>query len=170
MFRRKPLPLHRHKTNVMRKTVFLFLSMMLMISCSKQEKPFNYRGLPLALSTSQFVDSMKARGFVVDSAASDIGHTVVFASKQQKYRVLVAFAGERLAAVQEQYNLSTNDSTRQMWQEMRDGLEKELDAWPDCPLLKDDHKIANFDASSGIISVILENTYKPTLTVRYMPK
>ena len=170
MFHRKPLPLHRQKPNVMRKTVFLFVSLMLVIACSKLEKSFNYRGLSLAMTTSQFVDSMKARGFVVDSAASDSGRTVVFASTQEKYRVLVAFAGERLAAVQEQYVLSTNDSTRRMWQEIRDGLEKELNAWPDCPLLKDDHKIANFDASDGIISVILENTYRPTLTVRYMPK
>lgn len=154
----------------MKKTVFLLVSLMLVIACSKQEKPFNYRGLSLAMSTSQFVDSMKARGFAVDSAASDSGRTVVFASTQQKYRVLVAFAGQKLAAVQEQYTLSSNDSTRRMWQEMRDGLEKELGAWPDCPLLKDDHKVANFDASDGIISVILENTYKPTLTIRYLPK
>ena len=37
-------------------------------------------------------------------------------------------------------------------------------------MLKDDHKVANFDASEGIISVVLENTYKPTLMVRYTPK
>ena len=41
---------------------------------------------------------------------------------------------------------------------------------PDCPMLKDDHKIANFDASDGFISVILENTYKPTLKVLYRTK
>jgi len=45
-----------------------------------------------------------------------------------------------------------------------------LEAWPDCPILKDDHKVANFDTSDGFISVILENTYTPTLTVRYEPK
>jgi hypothetical protein len=37
-------------------------------------------------------------------------------------------------------------------------------------MLKEDHKIANFDASDGFISVILENTYTPTLTVQYTPK
>ena len=155
----------------MKKAVYLFVTMLAMFACSKNERAaFNYRGLPLALTTSQFVDSMLSRGFVVDSAASDSGRMVVFASAQEKYRVLMAFAGEKVAAVQETYLLSTNDSTRRFWQEIRDGLEKELGAWPDCPMLKDDHKIANFDASDGIISVILENTYKPTLTVRYMPK
>ena len=54
--------------------------------------------------------------------------------------------------------------------ELRDGLEKELGAWPDCPVLKEDHKEANFDAGEGLISVLLENTYTPTLTVRYTKK
>ncbi|MBP3777028.1 MAG: hypothetical protein IJ069_03065 [Prevotella sp.] len=155
----------------MKKTAFIFVAvMMLVASCSKTEKPFNYRGLPLSMTTAQFVDSMQARGFAIDSAASDSGRTVVFASTAQKYRVLLAFQDEKIAAVQENYAFSTNDSTRQLWQEIRDGLEKELDAWPNCPILKDDHKVAKFDASDGIISVILENTYKPTLSVRYDPK
>lgn len=146
------------------------LATMMIIACSDDKKPFNYRGLPLTMTTSQFVDSMKARGFVVDSAASDSGRTAVFASQAEKYRVLLAFAGEKIAVVQENYAFSTNDSTRHLWQELRDGLEKELGAWPDCPILKDDHKVAKFDASDGIITVILENTYKPTLSVRYDPK
>ena len=169
-FRTKILILQRQKRNEMKKLAFLFVSLTVLLACSEEKAPFNYRGLPLSLKTSQFVDSMLARGFAVDSAASDSGKTVVFAGDQLKYRVLMAFAGEKVAAVQETYNLSTNDSTRQMWQEMRDNLEKELGAWPNCPMLKDDHKIANFDAEDGIISVILENTYKPSLTVRYMPK
>lgn len=139
-------------------------------SCSDKQKPFNYRGLSFQLTTSQLVDSMLARGFAVDSAASDSGRIVVLAKSGERYRVLVAYNGDKLQAIQENYSMSTNDSTRQMWQQLRDGLEKELNAWPDCPMLKDDHKIANFDASNGIISVTLENTYRPTLNVRYTPK
>ena len=140
-------------------------------SCNEEKKaPFNYRGLVFTMPTSQFVDSMLARGFAVDSIASDSGRTVVLANPAEHYRVLVAFSDEKLQAVQETYLLSSNDSTRAMWQQLHDGLEKELGAWPDCPILKDDHKIANFDAATGIISVILENTYTPTLTVRYTPK
>ena len=156
---------------MMNKTVFLFLTIMVLIACSgEKSSPFNYRGLPFTMSVDQLVDSMLARGFAVDSAASDSGRTVVLASAAEKYRVLVAFNDTRLQAIQETYSLSTNDSTRRLWQEIHDRLEKELGAWPDCPMLKDNHKIANFDASDGFISVILENTYKPTLTVRYLPK
>ncbi|MBQ3700975.1 MAG: hypothetical protein II886_13895 [Prevotella sp.] len=154
----------------MKKLVLLLLAMTAIASCSDKQKPFNYRGLSFKLTTSQLVDSMLARGFAVDSAASDSGRIVVLAKSGERYRVLVAYNGDKLQAIQENYSMSTNDSTRQMWQQLRDGLEKELNAWPDCPMLKDDHKIANFDASDGIISVTLENTYRPTLNVRYTPK
>mgnify|MGYP006916060030 CR=1 FL=1 len=162
----------------MKKTVYFLMCLVCcsivaatLTACGEEKKaPFNYRGLAFSLPTSQFADSLLARGFAVDSTASDSGRTVVFANPAEHYRVLVAFSDQKLQAVQETYQLSSNDSTRSMWQELRDGLEKELGAWPDCPILKDDHKIANFDASDGIISVILENTYTPTLTVRYTPK
>ncbi len=122
------------------------------------------------MPSAQFVDSLIARGLVVDSAASDSGRLVVLNHAAEHYRVLVAFAGDKLQAVQENYQVSTNDSTRMLWQQLRDGFEKELGAWPDCPMLKDNHKIANFDTSTGFISVVLQNTYRPTLTVQYQPK
>lgn len=153
----------------MKKIALSLLAVMVFAACS-QKAPFNYRGLPFTLTMTQFTDSMLARGFAVDSAASDSGRTLVFAKAGERYRVLAAYKQDKVQAVQETYSLSTNDSTRQLWQQLRDGLEKELGAWPDCPMLKDDHKIANFDATDGIISVILENTYRPTLSVRYTPK
>jgi len=152
----------------MKKIILPFVAFLLLLtSCGEQQKPFNYRGLAFSLPTAQFVDSLMARGFQVDSIASDSGRTVVLANEQEPYRILVAFQGDSLQVVQESYLASSNDSTRMMWQEIRDGLEQSLDAWPDCPILKDDHKVANFDLHPGFISVILENTYTPTLTVRY---
>ena len=154
----------------MKKLVLALVAVAALCACQKEHTPFNYRGLAFSLSVDQFVDSMIARGFAVDSVASDSGNTVVLANPAEHYRVLAAFKNQQLLAIQETYTLSTNDSTRRMWQELRDGLEKELNAWPDCPILKDDHKEANFDTGDGFISLLLENTYKPTLTVRYTKK
>ena len=154
----------------MKKLLFLIMAVAAIVACQEERKPLNYRGLAFTLPLSQFIDSMQARGFAVDSAASDSGRTVVLGNPAEPYRVLAAFKGEELLTIQETYSLSTNDSTRQMWQQLHDGLEKELEAWPDCPVLKDDHKEANFDTGDGIISVLLENTYTPTLTVRYTKK
>ncbi len=154
----------------MKKIVLICLVVVALCACQQdKDATFNYRGLALSMSVNEFVDSMMKRGFEVDSAASDSGRTVVLASIQQKYRVLTAFQGQDIKVVQETYSLSSNDSTRNMWQSLRDNLEKEY-GWPDCPMLKDDHKIANFDAGDGLIAVILENTYSPTLTVRYSKK
>ncbi len=154
----------------MKKLFFPIMALLLLFSCGEQEKPFNYRGLAFSMPTTQFVDSLTTRGFQVDSIASDSGNTVVLANEQEPYRILVAFKGDSLQVVQESYLASSNDSTRMLWQQIRDDLEKSLDAWPDCPILKDDHKVANFDLHPGFISVILENTYTPTLTVRYSQK
>ena len=54
-----------------------------------------------------------------------------------------------------------------MWQQKRDELEKEFDAWPNMPLHGDDHKVAKFEAEGGFVTVTLENTYTPTLQVLY---
>ena len=72
--------------------------------------------------------------------------------------------------LQETYNLSTNDSTRHLWQEIRDQLEKDLGSWPNMPHRGDDHKVAKFETDGGFITVTLKNTYKPTLTVLYEVK
>ncbi len=152
----------------MKKLAFFLMGLLMLAACSEQT-PFAYRGLPFILSTTQLLDSMRARGFDIDSAASS-QTTMVLANPAVRYRVLVAYSGDKLLAIQENYLLSTNDSTRRMWQQVRDGLEKELGEWPNCPILKDDHKVANFDATDGIISVTLENTYRPTMMVKYTPK
>jgi hypothetical protein len=46
----------------------------------------------------------------------------------------------------------------------------ELGAWPNMPKHGDDHKIAKFESDGGFITLTLENTYKPTLSVLYEVK
>ena len=75
-----------------------------------------------------------------------------------------------LLALQENYKISTNDSTRHLWQQLRDDFEKELGAWPNCPILKDDHKVAKFETDGGFVTLTLENTYRPTFSVLYEVK
>jgi hypothetical protein len=155
----------------MKKLIIACVAFVALAACTKQEKaPFNYRGLDFTMPVAQFVDSMTARGFVVDSAASDSGRTVVFATSQEPIRVLAAFSGDKLQVIQESHLASSNDSTRMLWQQIRDGLEKELNAWHNCPVLGDDHKVAKFETDGGFITVTLKNTYTPTLNVLYQTK
>ena len=156
---------------VMKKLLVAFVACILIVSCSSEKKEFSYRGLSMALPFQTFIDSLQQRGYAVDSAKTDSAFTrVVMARTGDNYRLMLAQQDGKLQALQENYTLSTNDSTRHTWQQLRDDFEKELGAWPNMPKHGDDHKIAKFESDGGFITLTLENTYKPTLSVLYEVK
>jgi hypothetical protein len=155
----------------MKKIILALMAIVALGACSGGEKDLKYRGLSMALPFQTFIDSLTARGFAVDSAKTDSAFTrVVMAKPNEIFRLMLAQKAGQLLALQENYNISTNDSTRQLWQELRDNFEKELDAWPNMPKHGDDHKVAKFETDGGFITLTLENTYKPTLQVLYEKK
>ena len=155
----------------MKKIILALMAVVALGACSNEEKALTYRGLSMDLPFQTFCDSLVARGFAVDSAKTDSAFTrVVMANPNEIYRLMLAQQDGKLVALQENYQVSTNDSTRQLWQQRRDELEKELDAWPNMPLHGDDHKVAKFEADGGFVTVTLENTYTPTLQVLYEKK
>lgn len=155
----------------MKKIFVALMAVVALCACNSGEKDLKYRGLSMALPFEAFIDSLQARGFAVDSAKSDsTWERVSMANPNQNYRLMLAQKDGILVALQENYKISTNDSTRQLWQQMRDDFEKELGAWPNCPILKDDHKVAKFETDGGFVTVTLENTYKPTFSVLYEVK
>ena len=155
----------------MKKMILAVLAVTMLCACSSGEKDLKYRGLSMALPFQTFVDSLQQRGFAVDSAKTDSAFTrVVMANPTANYRLMLAQKGGVLQALQENYKISTNDSTRQLWQQMRDDLEKQLGTWPNMPKHGEDHKVAKFETDGGFITLTLENTYTPTLQVLYEVK
>jgi hypothetical protein len=155
----------------MKKIFVAFVAVMALYACSSGEKDLKYRGLSMALPFETFVDSLQARGFAVDSAKTDsTWERVSMAKPDEKFRLMLAQKDGILLALQENYKISTNDSTRHLWQQLRDDFEKELGAWPNCPILKDDHKVAKFETDGGFVTLTLENTYRPTFSVLYEVK
>ena len=155
----------------MKKILFAAMAIVALCACNSEKKDFSYRGLSMALPFQTFIDSLQQRGFAIDSAKTDSDFTrVVMAKDSEKYRLVIARQDSLVQALQENYTLSTNDSTRHTWQQLRDDFEKELGAWPNMPKHGDDHKIAKFEADGGFITITLENTYKPTLSVLYQSK
>lgn len=152
----------------MKKIFVAFVAFVALCACNGEKKDLAYRGLSMALPFQTFIDSLEGRGFAVDSAKTDSDfQMVVMGSDAVRYRLVIAQKDGQVAALQENWNLQSNDSTRQLWQQMRDDFEKELGAWPNMPKHGDDHKIAKFESDGGFITLTLENTYRPTLTVRY---
>ncbi len=155
----------------MKKMIVVFVALVALCACNSGEKDLKYRGLSMALPFQTFVDSLQARGFAVDSAKTDSDfQMVVMGSETERYRLVIAQKDGQVAALQENWSLQSNDSTRRLWQEMRDQFEKDLGAWPNCPILKDDHKVAKFETDGGFVTLTLENTYKPTYSVLYEVK
>ncbi len=156
----------------MKKIILYFVALVAFCACNNgEQKRFAYRGLPMDLPIQVFVDSLQQRGYAVDSAKTDSAFTrIVMARTGDHYRLMLAQQNGRLQALQENYTLSTNDSTRRFWQQLRDGFEKELGSWPNMPKHGDDHKIAKFETEGGFITLTLENTYRPTLSVLYEVK
>jgi len=155
------------------KNIFVaFVAFLALCACSNGEKKaLEYRGLSMGTPFKTFCDSLVARGFAIDSAKTDSDFSrVSMVNPAEKYRLMIAQHNDTIDALQENYIISTNDSTRKMWQQIRDDFEKSIGAWPN--MLKDgeDHRIAKFEAEGGFITVTLENTYKPTLSVFYQSK
>ena len=152
----------------MKKILVAVMAIAALCACNSEKKDLSYRGLSMGLPFQTFIDSLQQRGFFVDSAKTDSAfQMVVMGNDAVRYRLVIAQKDGQVAALQENWNLQSNDSTRQLWQKMRDDFEKELGAWPNMPKHGDDHKIAKFEGEGGFITLTLENTYKPTLTVRY---
>lgn len=155
----------------MKKIILALMAIVALGACSGGEKELKYRGLSMALPFQTFIDSLTVRGFAVDSAKTDSAFTrVVMAKPNENFRLMLAQKDGQLLALQENYKISTNDSTRQLWQQLRDDFEKELDSWPNMPKHGDDHKVAKFETAGGFITLTLENTYTPTLQVLYEKK
>lgn len=155
----------------MKKIFVAIVAVVALCACSSDPVYLNYRGLSMGLPFKTFCDSLMARGFAVDSAHSDSAMTnVVMVKPGELYHLVMAQQNDTLKMIQESYQLSTNDSTRNLWQQIRDETEKELGAWPNMPKRGDDHKVAKFETDGGFITITLMNTYKPTLTVLYQQK
>jgi hypothetical protein len=156
----------------MKKIFVALVGIVAICACSNNDsKSLTYRGLPMDIPFQSFCDSLIARGFTVDSAKTDSAFSrVVMTKTGEKFRLMLAQNDGSLIALQENYTISTNDSTRRLWQQLRDDFEKELGSWPNMPKHGDDHKIAKFEADGGFITITLENTYKPTLSVLYQVK
>ena len=97
----------------MKKIFVAFVAVMALCACNSEEKELKYRGLSMALPFQTFCDSLQARGFLVDSAKTDSAWTrVVMAKDSEKYRLVIAQQNGLVQALQENYQISTNDSTR----------------------------------------------------------
>ena len=135
-------------------------------ACSGDREYLDYRGVSMATPCKAFVDSMTRQGLVVDTSNHEKG-TVVFLKPGSVMQVIVKAQNDTIVSIQESYEATYNDSTRQLFQTMREQLIKELDMNPYMPVNTEDHREARFKTKKGIVTLGLENTYTPRLDLLY---
>ena len=135
-------------------------------ACSGDREYLDYRGVSMATPCKAFVDSMTRQGLVVDTSNHEKG-TVVFLKPGSVMQVIVKAQNDTIVSIQESYEATYNDSTRQLFQTMREQLIKELDMNPYMPVNTEDHREARFETKKGIVTLVLENTYTPRLDLLY---
>ena len=135
-------------------------------ACSGDREYLDYRGVSMATPCKAFVDSMTRQGLVVDTSNHEKG-TVVFLKPGSVMQVIVKAQNDTIVSIQESYEATYNDSTRQLFQTIREQLIKELDMNPYMPVNTEDHREARFKTKKGIVTLVLENTYTPRLDLLY---
>ena len=111
----------------MKKILVAIVAIAALCACNSEKKDLSYRGLSMGLPFQTFIDSLQQRGFFVDSAKTDSAfQMVVMGSDAVRYRLVIAQKNGQVAALQENWNLHSNDSTRKLWQQMRDEFEKQM--------------------------------------------
>ena len=135
-------------------------------ACSGDREYLDYRGVSMATPCKAFVDSMTRQGLVVDTSNHEKG-TVVFLKPGSVMQVIVKAQNDNIVSIQESHEATYNDSTRQLFQTMREQLIKELDMNPYMTVNTEDHREARFKTKKGIVTLVLENTYTPRLDLLY---
>ena len=135
-------------------------------ACSGDREYLDYRAVSMTTPCKAFVDSMTRQGLVVDTSNHEKG-TVVFLKPGSVMQVIVKAQNDTIVSIQESYEATYNDSTRQLFQTIREQLIKELDMNPYMPVNTEDHREARFKTKKGIVTLVLENTYTPRLDLLY---
>lgn len=150
----------------MKKIVLAAMALVLICSCSGEREYLDYRGLSMGLPYKSFADSLSKQGYAADTLAST-GNVYVWYKAGETFTVAISQHNDTIDAIQERYAATYNDSTRILFQDLRDKFEKELSVRPYLPIRGDDHKVAQFESTKGTLTLILENTYTPSLSILY---
>ena len=150
----------------MKKTMMAVVTAAVVGACSSEPKYLSYEGLSMGLPAKVFADSLLKRGMVVDTLNEETDRVVMLMPGETK-KVTVIMNGEAIASVQESYEATYNDSTRQLFKKYYDRLVEEINPYPEMPKNAEDHKEARFQADEGMVTLILQNTYTPSFGIVY---
>lgn len=165
------------ESNVKIHTIYVSLVIILLIaigylffSSSNNSGNFiypSYHGISMGFPYRVFYDSLTNQGFKVNPKDTTSNQICFIKEGCPNHVVILKLKDEFVDVIQENYNASSNDSTCLLWQHMCDSLEQTIGVKPNILANKENNKSAVFDNKGGCISVLLENTYTPSMSVVY---
>ena len=112
-------------------------------------------------------DSLVSRGLALDTA---VNGQIMLYKPGTAMRVVINHQNNVITSIQESYEATYNDSTRNLFKATYDRFLEEINAHPEMPFNSEDHKEARFQTKYGMVTVLLENTYTPQYGVVYEVK
>ncbi len=150
----------------MKKVLLAFVAILVLCACKGEREYLEFRGLSMGMSAKAMCDSLQTRGFVLDSALTD-EQTFVFTHPKELSRVDLHQMNDTITDILESYAASYNDSTIEIYERMHKEY-TDLYGWANMKHNADLHKEAAFNTNGkGGLTLILHNTYSPTLSIHY---
>jgi hypothetical protein len=150
----------------MKKLLFAMMALVTLCACKGEREYLDFRGLSMGLSAKVMCDSLKQKGFELDTTLTD-EQTIVMNNAKELCRLDIVQHNDTITDMIESYSATYNDSTTEIYQRLHKEF-TELYGWANMKHNADLHKEAAFQTGGkGKLTLILHNTYTPTLSIHY---
>ncbi len=150
----------------MKKLLLAFVAIISLCACNGEREYLDFRGLSMGMPAKGMCDSLQARGFVLDTTLTD-EQTFVLTNAKELSRIDIHQVNDTITDILESYSASYNDSTIAIYERLHKEY-TELYGWANMKHNADLHKEAAFNTNGkGGLTLILHNTYSPTMSIHY---
>lgn len=150
----------------MKKMIFAVMAIALLSACKGEREYLDFRGLSMGMPVKAMCDSLIQRGFEVDTVLTD-DQTIVMNNAKELCRLDIAQRNDTITDIMESYAASYNDSTIEIYERLHKEFTDQY-GWANMKHNADLHKEAAFRTNGkGGLTLILHNTYTPTVSIHY---
>ncbi len=149
----------------MKKLLFAMMALVTLCACKGEREYLDFRGLSMGLSAKVMCDSLKQKGFELDTTLTD-EQTIVMNNAKELCRLDIVQHNDTITDIIESYAATYNDSTTGIYKRLHKEF-TDLYGWANMKHDADLHKEADFRTGKGGLTLILHNTYTPTVSIHY---
>jgi len=149
----------------MKKMFFAVMALVMLCACKGEREYLEFRGLSMGMSAKAMCDSLQLKGFELDTTLTD-DQTIVMNNVKELCRLDIMQHNDTITDIIESYAATYNDSTTGIYNRLHKEF-TDLYGWANMKHDADLHKEADFRTGKGGLTLILHNTYTPTVSIHY---